>query len=136
MKATLASPSAARVLVLVCALACAGTARVWASGWFEAVSVGLPTEGSWAGVAWGDYDRDGDEDLFVAGAEGGGRLYRNRGDGTFEETAGALPPGTGSLHGCAWGTTTMTVGPTCSSGFAVAGTICCTTTDGTGPSNV
>lgn len=47
-----------------------------------------------AGVAWADYDNDGDDDLLLVG--GGGamdqpsetwaptRLYRNRGDGTFE----------------------------------------------------
>jgi hypothetical protein len=38
------------------------------------------------GVAVGDYDNDGDEDLYVTGY-GGNRLYRNAGDGRFEDVA-------------------------------------------------
>ena len=34
------------------------------------------------GVAAGDYDNDGDTDLFLANA-GPNALYRNNGDGTF-----------------------------------------------------
>ena len=36
------------------------------------------------GVAWGDYDDDGDPDLYVSNI-GPNRLYRNLGDGTFED---------------------------------------------------
>jgi len=40
------------------------------------------------GCAVGDYDRDGDPDLVVNRfGEGASRLYRNRGDGTFEDVA-------------------------------------------------
>ena len=38
------------------------------------------------GVAAGDVDGDGYPDLFVTNAFGPARLFRNRGDGTFEET--------------------------------------------------
>ncbi|MEP6995421.1 MAG: CRTAC1 family protein [Acidobacteriota bacterium] len=38
------------------------------------------------GVAAGDIDGDGYPDLFVTNAFGPARLFRNRGDGTFEET--------------------------------------------------
>ncbi|HEY7573822.1 MAG TPA: CRTAC1 family protein, partial [Thermoanaerobaculia bacterium] len=38
------------------------------------------------GVAAGDVDGDGYPDLFVTDAFGPARLFRNRGDGTFEET--------------------------------------------------
>lgn len=38
------------------------------------------------GTAFGDYDRDGDLDLYLTNARGPNRLYRNRGDGTFEES--------------------------------------------------
>ncbi len=40
--------------------------------------------GGITGQAWGDYDRDGDLDLFVTGGLGPNRLFRNRGDATFE----------------------------------------------------
>ena len=46
-----------------------------------------PTEGiSATGVAAADVDGDGYPDLFVTDAFGPARLFRNRGDGTFEET--------------------------------------------------
>jgi FG-GAP-like repeat/ASPIC and UnbV len=38
-------------------------------------------------AAWGDYDNDGHLDLFVCCELQPNRLYRNRGDGTFEEVA-------------------------------------------------
>ena len=41
------------------------------------------------GCVFGDYDNDGDLDLFIANQESANRLYRNRGDGTFEEATGA-----------------------------------------------
>ena len=37
------------------------------------------------GVAWGDYDNDGDADLFLANLSRTNPLYRNDGDGTFIE---------------------------------------------------
>lgn len=53
----------------------------------------LPGTGYDTGAAVGDYDNDGDLDLFVAGVHRN-TLYRNNGDGTFTDvTAGAgLPP--------------------------------------------
>jgi len=42
------------------------------------------------GVAWGDYDDDGDPDLYVSNLNGKNRLYRNKGDGTFEDVAERL----------------------------------------------
>ncbi len=51
------------------------------------------TEWSW-GCAVGDYDNDGDSDLYVTNW-GPNRLYRNNGDGTFTdgaETAGVASP--------------------------------------------
>jgi tetratricopeptide (TPR) repeat protein len=39
------------------------------------------------GFAFGDYDGDGWPDLFVSGVFMRNRLYRNQGDGTFEEVA-------------------------------------------------
>src|SRR5881409_1765615 len=59
-------------------------------GRFEDVTdrAGVSGEGEWgAGVAVADYDADGWPDLFVTNF-GRNVLYRNRGDGTFENAAG------------------------------------------------
>ena len=40
------------------------------------------------GVSWGDFDGDRYPDLYVSNLLGLNRLYRNRGDGTFEDVAG------------------------------------------------
>ena len=42
------------------------------------------------GSAWGDYDNDGYPDLYISNFGGENRLYRNGGDGTFEDVAPAL----------------------------------------------
>ena len=38
-------------------------------------------------ASWADFDNDGFLDLFICNETGANRLYRNRGDGTFEEVA-------------------------------------------------
>src|SRR5260370_22857280 len=55
-------------------------------GTFEDVTekAGLQGVGYGMGVAVGDYDNDGHEDLYVT-AYGGNRLYHNNGDGTFSD---------------------------------------------------
>jgi hypothetical protein len=57
-----------------------------ADGTFEDVTekAGLQGTGYGMGVAVGDYDNDGYEDLYVT-AYGGNRLYHNNGDGTFSD---------------------------------------------------
>jgi hypothetical protein len=54
--------------------------------------------------AWADYDNDGWLDLFVCCEQQPNRLYRNKGDGTFEEvTARAGVQGTGWMcKGAVW----------------------------------
>ncbi len=42
------------------------------------------------GSVWGDYDNDGDPDLYVSNFEQENRLYRNNGDGTFTDVAPEL----------------------------------------------
>ena len=46
-------------------------------------------------ATWWDYDRDGDADLYVSNDyTGPDMLYRNRGDGTFENVIGEVLPHT------------------------------------------
>lgn len=42
------------------------------------------------GLSWGDYDNDGDPDLYVSNYMAPNRLYRNEGDGTFLDVAPEL----------------------------------------------
>ncbi len=66
------------------------------------VKAGLAGEGYSMGVAVGDYNNDGHEDLFVVGVHGN-HLYRNNGDGTFTDvTQPAGLAGPGSLGRPVW----------------------------------
>jgi hypothetical protein len=47
---------------------------------------GVENERMAKAVAWGDYDNDGDPDLYISNI-GVNRLYRNNGDGTFVDVA-------------------------------------------------
>ncbi len=63
---------------------------------------GLQGQGYCVGVAVGDYNNDGHEDLFVAGVHAN-YLYRNNGDGTFTDvTRAAGLAGPGSLGRPVW----------------------------------
>ena len=76
-----------------------------ADGTFEDVTerAGLPGAGYGMGVAVGDYDNDGFEDLYVT-AYGGNKLYHNHGDGTFTDvTEKAGVAGSGWSTSAAWG---------------------------------
>jgi hypothetical protein len=73
-------------------------------GTFEDVTVkaGLQGVGYGMGVAVGDYDNDGYEDLYVT-AFGGNKLYHNNGDGTFTDvTEKAGVSGVGWSTSAAW----------------------------------
>src|SRR5580700_2441587 len=73
-------------------------------GTFEDVTekAGLQGVGYGMGVAVGDYDNDGYEDLYVT-AYGGNRLYHNNGDGTFSDvTEKAGVGGGGWSTSAAW----------------------------------
>ncbi len=53
------------------------------------------------GGAWGDYDNDGDPDLFVSNGSSPSTLWRNDGGGTFTPMANGLPSSGNILH-AAW----------------------------------
>lgn len=57
-----------------------------------------------AGV-WGDYDNDGDRDLFVTSPSLANRLYRNNGNGTFTDVSAAagIRPLVLNSYPAAWG---------------------------------
>jgi len=59
---------------------------------------GINETGLTLGVAWGDYDNDGDMDLYIANDFGRDALLRNNGNGTFTDVskeANAFDPGYG-----------------------------------------
>jgi enediyne biosynthesis protein E4 len=73
-------------------------------GTFEDVTekAGLQGSGYGMGVAVGDYDNDGFEDLYVT-VYGGNKLYHNNGDGTFSDvTEKAGVAGSGWSTSAAW----------------------------------
>jgi hypothetical protein len=75
-----------------------------ADGTFEDVTekAGLQGAGYGMGVAIGDYDNDGFEDIYVT-ALGGNKLYHNNGDGTFTDvTEKAGVGGSGWSTSAAW----------------------------------
>ncbi len=66
-------------------------------------AAGVANRGWGQGACTGDYDNDGDEDLYVTNF-GLNRLYRNDGAGRFSERAGAAGVGLGGWStGCAFG---------------------------------
>lgn len=75
-------------------------------GIFTPVAAGAATASGAAGLgaAWGDYDNDGYLDLFVWNPNfTGNRLFRNRGDGTFEAAeAGSVTRDLGDSYAAAW----------------------------------
>ncbi len=71
-------------------------------------AAGVTHRGDSVGAAWGDYDNDGDFDLFVTNLGLGGPdtanfLYQNNGDGTFTRiTSGEIATDKGHFLSCAW----------------------------------
>ena len=48
---------------------------------------GVRDGGLTLGVAWADYDEDGDQDIYVANDFGRNALFQNNGDGTFDDVS-------------------------------------------------
>jgi len=59
--------------------------------------------GGGSGVVWGDYDGDGDQDLFVSVLAAANKLYQNNGGGNFAEIGStAAVNDTDNSRGAAW----------------------------------
>ncbi|MEM6805252.1 MAG: FG-GAP-like repeat-containing protein, partial [Bacteroidota bacterium] len=78
-------------------------------GFTPSASAGAPIQdrGAAAGSSWGDYDNDGDMDLFVSNnVRAVNHLYQNNGDGTFtrkdSSEIGELADYAGYCHNAAW----------------------------------
>lgn len=73
-------------------------------GVFEKITQGPPVNdaGYSVGCAWGDYDNDGDLDLFVANRLGPSYLYRNEGGRNFVRVAGGPHSSRTYGDGCTW----------------------------------
>lgn len=74
---------------------------------FTKITIGpvVNDHGDSTGTAWGDYDGDGNLDLFVSNFETPlNFLYHNNGDGNFTRiTSGKIVTDGGNSTGCAWG---------------------------------
>ena len=82
------------------------------------------------GVAVGDFDGDGHDDVYFVNQLGPNALYRNKGDGTFEDVTDKAGVGLGDRV-CVGGRpspiTTTTAIPTCTSPARAAATSSSTT---------
>ncbi len=67
-----------------------------------AATAGVTNDGFAKSVAWGDYDNDGDPDLYVSNLGGVNRLYRNDGEGSFTDIARELGVEGPSMSFASW----------------------------------
>ncbi|MCX6301385.1 MAG: VCBS repeat-containing protein [Bacteroidia bacterium] len=58
----------------------------------EQTGINLPAIGNRSSASWGDYDRDGDLDILLAG-DGISKIYQNDGNNVFSEQTGITLPG-------------------------------------------
>jgi len=79
-------------------------AIVMSEAWTDATVPPLDDGCESRGVAWGDYDNDGDPDLYVTNSDCDNRLFRNDGGGSFSDQAAGSPLAQPSnAWGAAWG---------------------------------
>ncbi|GJM45057.1 MAG: hypothetical protein DHS20C21_18990 [Gemmatimonadota bacterium] len=72
----------------------------------QALAAGVADEFGSVGGIWGDYDNDGDPDLFISGEEEVSfetRLYRNDGNLSFSNVTASVLPSSTQRSAAAWG---------------------------------
>jgi len=102
---TLTLPSLCLPLLMMIAMALASTllAEDASAQFVDATSGPLGNTGSGRGVAWGDFDNDGDLDLYLANHNSANKLFRNEGAGVFVDATGDPMGDDGTGFGVAWG---------------------------------
>jgi hypothetical protein len=89
--------------VLVIGLGLAGAAPRGHAQFTDVTTPLLADPGAGFGVAWCDYDRDGDQDIYISNGGGGpSKLFRNDAGTFVDATTGPLS-GVGGEFGVAWG---------------------------------
>ena len=63
----------------------------------------LGDAGNAAAIAWGDYDNDGDGDLYISNTGGANKLLENQGDGSFNDVTTGDVGDASDGAGAAWG---------------------------------
>lgn len=89
--------------ILMCGLMCGQT--VCAEDLFTRITSGPVVSGGNSTVlAWGDFNNDGFQDLFISTRTGPSLLYSNNGNGTFSQVlAGPIASDSGNCFGATWG---------------------------------
>ncbi len=70
--------------------------------WYDATTAPLNDNGTGHGVAWGDYDGDGDQDLYIVNSYGANHLFRNDGGGSFTDVSSSPINNDGYGRSAAW----------------------------------
>jgi hypothetical protein len=73
------------------------------SEWVNLTNPPLGDSSFSTGVAWGDYDNDGDLDLYLANCSSANKLFRNDGGGVFVDATSGPLGNTDCGYGVAWG---------------------------------
>jgi len=104
-----ADPSAGRLfagdidMVRISAYAMPPAEFTWGGLFMDATLSPLDDGGEGVGVAWADFDADGDLDIYLANAQtSSNRLFRNEADGTFADATAAPLGGASDSRGAAW----------------------------------
>src|SRR5947209_8185339 len=100
-----ASPNCRAFQIAILLLALLAGRVIHAQGSFTRITSGPVVSGFNCSIsAWGDFNNDGFQDLFVSARSGPSLLYSNNGNGTFSQILAApVATDTGLCFGATWG---------------------------------